>query len=95
VLAFGSFDPVAGDVAFATEGFESTPGDAIFQLAAEKSGVFRVVGSLPTSNYFYFLSFTSSTQGLAYAFVGQGAKNPLWSTEDAGKSWRKVPVPTS
>jgi hypothetical protein len=94
LLAFGSFDPVAGDVAYATDGIETTPGQPIYQLAASRSGAFRVVGSLPTSNYFYFLTFTNSKQGLAYAFVGQGAKNPLWSTENGGQSWRRVPVPT-
>jgi photosystem II stability/assembly factor-like uncharacterized protein len=94
LLSFGSFDPVAGDVAYATDGVETPPGQAIYQLAAGRSGAFRVVGSLPTSNYFYFLTFTNSKQGLAYAFVGQGAKNPLWSTDNGGKSWTKIPVPT-
>ena len=93
LLSFGSFDPVAGNTAYATDGFSATPGHAIYQLAAGRSGAFRVVGSLPTPKYFYFLTFTNSNQGLAYAFVDQGAKDPLWSTDNGGKSWRRVPVP--
>jgi photosystem II stability/assembly factor-like uncharacterized protein len=49
---------------------------------------------LPTAKYFYLLTFTNSKQGLAYAFVDQGAKDALWSTDDSGETWRKVPVPT-
>jgi hypothetical protein len=93
LLSFGNFDPVAGNVAYATDGFDSTPGHEIYQLAAGRSGAFRVVGSLPTSKHFYLLTFTNSKQGLAYAFIDQGAQDPLWSTDNGGKTWRKVPVP--
>jgi hypothetical protein len=94
MLSFGNFDPVSGDVAYATDGFDATAFRTIYQVAGH-SNAFRVVGSLPVPRYFYFLIFTNSKQGLAYAFVDQGAKDPLWSTDSGGKSWRKVPVPTT
>ncbi len=93
-LSFGNFDPVASDLAYATDGFNATAFRAIYQVAG-RSDAFRIIGSLPVPKYFFLLTFTNSKQGLAYAFVDQGAKEPLWSTEDGGKSWRQVPVPTT
>lgn len=92
LLSFGNFDPVTSDVAYATDGVDATPFRLIYRVAGS-SKTFRVVGSLPAPRYFYFLTFTNSKLGLAYAFVDQGAKVPLWSTDNGGKSWRKVPVP--
>lgn len=92
-LSFGDFDPVSGDVAYATDGVDATAFRPIYRVSGN-SDTFRVVGSLPVAKYFYFLIFTNSKQGLAYAFVDQGAKNPLWSTDNGGRSWRRVPVPT-
>jgi photosystem II stability/assembly factor-like uncharacterized protein len=93
LLSFGNFDPVTSDVAYATDGYDGTRNRLIYQITGS-SDTFRVVGSLPTAKYFYLLTFTNSKQGLAYAFVDQGAKDPLWRTDDGGKTWRKVPVPT-
>lgn len=94
LLSFGNFDPLASGVAYATDGYDATRIRLIYQITGS-SDTFRVVGSLPAAKYFYLLTFTNSKQGLAYAFVDQGAKDPLWSTDDGGKSWRKVPVPTT
>jgi hypothetical protein len=94
LLSFGSFDPVTSDVAYATDGYDTTASKTIYQIAGS-SDALRVVGSLPTSRYFFSLTFTNSKQGLAYAFVGQGATPPLWSTNNGGRSWRPVPVPTT
>ncbi|HUZ42306.1 MAG TPA: hypothetical protein VMU68_13060 [Acidimicrobiales bacterium] len=94
LLSFGSFDPISRDVAYATDGFDTTATQTIYQVTGS-SDAFRVVGSLPTSKYLYDLTFTNSKQGLAYAFVGQGAAHPLWSTDNGGRSWRQVPVPTT
>jgi photosystem II stability/assembly factor-like uncharacterized protein len=93
-LSFGNFDPVTSGVVYATDGYDGTRIRLIYQIAGS-SDTFRVVGSLPAAKYFYFLTFTNSKQGLAYAFVDQGAKDPLWSTDNGGKTWRKVPVPTT
>lgn len=94
LLSFGNFDPVTSNVAYATDGYDGTRIRLIYQIAGS-SDTFRVVGSLPAAKYFYLLTFTNSKQGLAYAFVDQGAKDPLWRTDNGGKSWRKVPVPTT
>lgn len=75
LLSFGYFDPVASDVAYATDGFDTAASRTIYQVAGS-SNAFRVVGMLPTPKYFYFLTFTNSKQGLAYAFIDQGA-SPL------------------
>jgi hypothetical protein len=91
-LSFGYFDPVTSDVAYATDGYDSTAFRPIYQINGS-SDTFRVVGALPIAKYFFFLTFTNSKQGLAYAFVDQGAKDPLWSTDNGGRSWRKVRVP--
>jgi photosystem II stability/assembly factor-like uncharacterized protein len=93
-LSFGNFDPVTSDVAYATDGYDTTAFRTIYQINGS-SDSYRVVGALPIAKYFFFLTFTNSKQGLAYAFIDQGAKNPLWSTDNGGKSWRKVSVPTT
>jgi photosystem II stability/assembly factor-like uncharacterized protein len=94
LLSFGYFDPVGSDVAYATDGYDTAASRTIYRVNGS-SGAFRVVGALPIARqYFYFLILTNSKQGLAYAFVDQGAKDPLWSTANGGKTWRKVPVPT-
>ena len=94
LLSFGNFDAVTSGVAYATDGYDGTRNRLIYQIAGS-SDTFRVVGSLPVAKYFYLLAFTNSKQGLAYAFIDQGAKDPLWRTNNGGKSWRKVPVPTT
>ncbi len=93
-LSFGDFDPVTRDVAYATDGFDATPFRPIYEFDGS-SDSFRVVGSLPIAKYFFDLTFTNSKQGLAYAWVGQGAKEQLWSTVNGGKSWLKVSAPTT
>jgi photosystem II stability/assembly factor-like uncharacterized protein len=58
------------------------------------SGRLDAVGHLPTNdNTFYFLTFVNSQQGVAYAFYGQGATQPIWSTDDGGRTWRQVTTP--
>jgi photosystem II stability/assembly factor-like uncharacterized protein len=94
LLSFGSFDPISTNSAFAADGYDTTASQTIYEVEGS-TDTFRVVGSLPTAKYFYSLTFTNSKQGLAYAFVGQGAIHPLWSTDNGGKSWRQVPVPTT
>jgi photosystem II stability/assembly factor-like uncharacterized protein len=91
--AFGSFDPVSSDVAYATEGADTPNVQSIYRVLANSNRM-SVVGHLPTrNNTFYSLMFVNARQGVAYAFEGQGATQPIWSTNDGGRSWRQVGAP--
>jgi photosystem II stability/assembly factor-like uncharacterized protein len=91
--AFGYFDPISSDVAYAANGYDTNNARTIFQVLAN-SGRLDAVGHLPTNdNTFYFLAFVNSQQGVAYAFYGQGATQPIWSTDDGGRTWRQVTTP--